>query len=184
MKSLDVRLKAVFLTLGLVLSIVAIVNFWPETINYQQADVVDVSQQSLTASLFNNAVNDLRKRRYRQAIEGFREVLKTAPTMPEAYVNIGFANLELKQYEQAKQAFNTALDLRTGQVNAYWGLAVSLEGLCDIPAAIGAMKTYAHLAKQDAPYLKKANAALWEWDQLKKAAEQGGKSKIVCPDQE
>lgn len=70
---------------------------------------------------------------------------------PEAYVNIGFAYLEIKQFEQAKQVFNTALDLRNGQVNAYWGLAVSLEGLCDIPAAIGAMKTYTHLAKQDDP---------------------------------
>ncbi len=42
------------------------------------------------------------------------------------------------------------------------------------------MKTYTHLANQDDPYLKKANAALWEWDQLNKAAEQHGKSKIVC----
>lgn len=180
MKSIDVRLKAMLLTLGLVLSIVIIVNFWPAVINQQQSDVADLSQESKTVFLFDNAVYDLRKRRYRQAIEGFQEVLKTAPTMPEAYVNIGFAKLELKQYEQAKQAFNTALDLRTSQVNAYWGLAVSLEGLCDIPAATGAMKTYTHLARQDDPYLKKANAALWEWDQLKKAAAQRGKSKILC----
>ena len=181
MKGVDVRLKAVFLTLGLVITIVIIVKFWPDAFNQQQADVANISLEPKTASLFNNALNDLRKRRYRQAIEGFRELLKTAPTMPEAYVNIGFANLELKQYEQAKQAFNAALDLRSGQVNAYWGLAVSLEGLCDIPTAIGAMKTYTHLAKQDDPYLNKANAALWEWDHLKKAAEQGGKNKIVCP---
>ena len=180
MKSVDVRLKAVLLTLGLVLTIVIIINFWPDTFNQQQADVAYLSQKSATASLFDNAVIDLRKRRYRQAIEGFREVLKTAPTMPEAYVNIGFANLEVKQYEQAKQAFNTVLNLRPVQVNAYWGLAVSLEGLCDIPAAIGAMKTYTHLANQGDPYLKKANAALWEWDQLKKAAELRGKGKIVC----
>ena len=180
MKPVDVRFKAMLLTLGLVLSIVIIVNFWPAVINQQQADVADLSQESLTTLLFDNAINNLRKRRYLQAIEGFREVLKTTPTMPEAYVNIGFARLELKQYEQAKQAFNTALDLRSSQVNAYWGLAVSLEGLCDIPAATGAMKTYTHLARQDDPYLKKANAALWEWDQLKKSAEQYGKSKFVC----
>jgi len=181
MKRLDIRLKAMFLTLGLVLSIVIIVNFWPDATNQQQTGATGLSPESVTESWFNTAVNDLRKRHYRLAIEGFREVLKTAPTMPEAYVNIGFANLELKQYEQAKQAFNAALNLRPGQINAYWGLAVSLEALCDIPAAIGAMRSYVHLARSDDVYLKKANAALWEWDQLRKASELDAKNNIACP---
>jgi len=180
MNAVDIRLKALLLVLALVITIVLIVNFWPDEKAQQQTVVNEVSQKSKTIILFNNAVIDLRKHRFWQAIEGFRQVLKTAPTMPEAYVNIGFANLELKQYEQAKQAFNTALELRAGQINAYWGLAVSLEGLCDIPTAIGAMKTYVHLAKKNDPYLKKANAALWEWDQQKKAAELSGSNKMTC----
>ena len=172
MKRLDVRLKAVMLTLALVSAVALIVTFWPGTNNQQVSMAVTLPADSALAAQFNLAVNALRKRHYRQAIEGFRAVLNVAPTMPEAYVNIGFAQLQLKQYGLAKQAFNTALELRTGQINAYWGLAVSLEGLCDIPAAIGAMKTFVHLAKQENPYLKRANAALWEWGQLKKTAEQ------------
>jgi len=179
MKRLDVRLKAVLLTLVLVFSVVLLVGYWPDAVDQQQHDTAVLASDQITASLFNEAVNDLRKHYYRQAIESFREVLKKAPRMPEAYVNIGFAHLELKQYELAKQAFITALDLRSGQINAYWGLAVSLEGLCDMPAAIGAMRTYAHLAKLDDPYLKKANAALWEWEQLKKVAELPGDKNCV-----
>lgn len=180
MKGFDVRLKALLLTLLLVITIASAVKLWPGSVDLQQTHTADLLTGPATVSLFNNAVSDLRQRRYRQAIKGFRAVLKTTPTMPEAYVNIGFANLELKHYALAKQAFNTALTLRSGQVNAYWGLAVSLEGLCDIPAATGAMKTFVHLAKQDDPYLKKANAALWEWRQMKITAAHRDNKNIEC----
>jgi len=167
MKAFDPRLKALLLTTMLVVSIVLLIKLWPDGYHQQLPESSALSPDSTTSLLFNRAVSDLRQRHYRQAIEGFREVLNTVPSLPEAYVNIGFAHVELKQYAQAKEAFKVALELRSGQVNAYWGLAVSLEGLCDIPAAIGAMKTYVHLAKQDDPYMMKARAALWEWEQLK-----------------
>ena len=181
MKRLDIRLKTVLLTLMLVSAVALTVSFWPHTNQPQLAKDTALPANSDVTVQFNAAVKTLRERQYRQAIEGFRAVLKQAPSMPEAYANIGFAHIELKQYELAKQAFNTTLELRPGQINAYWGLAVSLEGLCDIAPAIGAMKTFVHLAKQDNPHLKKANAALWEWGQLKKTSELDAKNKIACP---
>ena len=30
--------------------------------------------------------------------------------------------------------------------------------------AVGAMRTYVHLTKPNDPYLRKAQAALWEWE--------------------
>lgn len=118
---------------------------------------------------FDRAVTQLRTGHYQQAINGFRAVLEHSPAMPEAHINTGFAHIELEQFEQALQSFQTAIDLRPGQVNAYWGLAVSLEGLCDIPGAMGAMRTYLHLAPADDPFQVKANAALWEWEQMRTA---------------
>jgi len=180
MKRQDVRLKTLVLTLALVCAVALVVSFWPDT-NKQQVSVeAALPADSEIMTQFNSAVNALRERRYWQSIEGFRAVLNQAPTMPEAYVNIGFAHLELKHFELAKQAFNTALELRADQINAYWGLAVSLEGLCEIAVAIGAMRTFVHLAKKDSPYLRKANAALWEWDQMKKEAELRDDKIIVC----
>ena len=68
-----------------------------------------------------------------------------------------------RQAAPARDAFQTALDLRPMQANAYWGLAVSLEKLCDIPSARGAMRTYVDLVDSESPYLRRAQAALWEW---------------------
>ena len=78
------------------------------------------------------------------------------------------------------QSFQTAIDLRPTQVNAYWGLAVSLEGLCDIAGAMGAMRTYVHLAPADDPFLIKANAALWEWEQLKTSGDENQQGIEAC----
>ena len=90
-------------------------------------------------------------------------------------MNKGFALLGLDHPGTAKEFFLTAIELRPRQTNAYWGLAVSLEALCDYPGAIGAMRTYVHLADVEDPYLAKARAALWEWG----AGEDGSKNQQV-----
>jgi len=84
--------------------------------------------------------------------------------MPEAYVNMGYAFIGLEEYGPATKAFERAIDLRLNQYNAYYGLAVALEGLGEYEAALGAMRSYIHLAPPDDPYITKARAALWEWE--------------------
>jgi Flp pilus assembly protein TadD len=175
--AMDVRLRAALLTIFLVVMVAAAVQFWPastpsttavapsEPVLHESQN--DNAKDSQLKRHFDRAVTQLRAGHYQQAINGFRAVLEQAPAMPEAYINLGFAYVELQQFEQALQSFQTAIDLRPGQVNAYWGLAVSLEGLCDIAGAKGAMRTYIHLAPADDPFIVKANAALWEWEQLK-----------------
>lgn len=182
----DVRLRAVLLTVCLVLMIAGIVEFWPErNTAVSRTAAGDMTLQDSTdddrlKQLFDRAVTRLRTGHYQQAINGFRAVLEQSPSMPEAYINTGFAYLELQQFEQALRFFQTAIDLRPGQVNAYWGLAVSLEGLCDLPGAMGAMRTYVHLAAADDPYRVKAEAALWEWEQLKQAGTADSQSTHEC----
>ena len=171
----DVRLRAVLLTVFLVVIIAAVVQFWPastptpSTTATMPAEVT--ASDSQLKRHFDWAVTQLRSGHYQQAINGFRAVIEQSPAMPEAYINTGFAHIELQQYEQAMKSFQTAIDLRPTQVNAYWGLAVSLEGLCDIAGATGAMRTYIHLAPADDPFLVKARAALWEWEQMKADSE-------------
>ena len=69
-----------------------------------------------------------------------------------------------ERYGAARDFFDGAIALRREQVNAYYGLAVALDGLHDRPGAIGAMRTFVHLSDPDDPYLRKAQAALWEWE--------------------
>lgn len=116
---------------------------------------------------FQQAVMMLHAGEYEYAITALHRVIALAPRMPEAYVNMGYALLGLKQYAAARDFFQTAVDLRPYQGNAYWGLAVAAEGMNDLPVALGAMRTYIHLAPSDPAsedYVRRARAALWEWE--------------------
>ncbi len=112
---------------------------------------------------FHQAVLMLHAKQYDYAVAALHRVLELAPTLPEAHVNMGFALLGQEAFKAAHDFFQSALALRPMQVNAYYGLGAALEGLSDREGAIGAMRTYLHLAAEDDPYRRKAEAALWEW---------------------
>ena len=113
---------------------------------------------------FQQAVVLLQHGEYDYAVQGFHEVLKVAPNMPEAHANMGFALLGLEEFEAARSFFDTATNLRPGQSNAYYGLAVAHEGLGELPQAVAAMRAYIHVADNDEQYRRKAEAAIWEWE--------------------
>ena len=113
---------------------------------------------------FQQAVVFLQHGEYDYAVQGFHEVLKVAPNMPEAHANMGFALLGLEEFEAARSFFDTATNLRPGQSNAYYGLAVAHEGLGELPQAVAAMRAYIHVADNDDQYRRKAEAAIWEWE--------------------
>jgi tetratricopeptide (TPR) repeat protein len=119
---------------------------------------------------FEQGVVMLHARQYDHALTAFHRVMQLAPEMPEAYVNTGFALIGMKRYREARDFFESATQLRRNQVNAYYGLAIALEGLGDLPGALGAMQAYTHLAKADDPFMRKAESAIWEWrEQLGKS---------------
>lgn len=113
---------------------------------------------------FGQAVVMLHARRYEEALVALERVIALSPRLPEAYVNSGYALLGLESYEHARDFFLAATELDPYQGNAYWGLAVALEALEDLDGALGAMRTYIHLAPPDDPYVRRARSALWEWD--------------------
>lgn len=121
---------------------------------------------------FQQGVIMLHAKQHEHSITAFHRVLELDPAMPEAHVNMGFALIGLERYSAARDFFESALALRKEQINAYYGLAVALEGLHDRPGAIGAMRTFVHLSKPDDPYVRKAQAALWEWEAERKATGQ------------
>lgn len=112
---------------------------------------------------FDQAVVMLHARQYEHAATALHRVLELDPVLPEAHVNMGYAMIGLKRHKVAQDFFLAAIELRPMQANAYYGLAEALEGLGEIEGAIGAMRTYVHLAPPDDPFVRKAEAALWEW---------------------
>lgn len=161
--AIDRRLLGVALTLGLVLGGGA----WVANLPAPHAAIAsgpDEAGEALRRQ-FDQAVIQLHARQYGPAQASLQQVLALAPGMPEAHVNLGFALLGLQKVPEARQAFETAIDLRPGQANAYYGLALSHEAAQDLELAIGSMRSYLHLARQeDDAHLARARAALWEWE--------------------
>ena len=170
----DTRLPLLLLTVVLVTGIGLLVNRMPQNTSdlpagtgglvQEPANTVRTETQQEVDVRFQQAVMMLHSRQYDFAVAALHRVLKLAPKMPEAHANMGYALLGRGHHEAARDFFLSAIDLRSQQVNAYWGLAVSLEALCDIKGAIGAMRSYVHLSDPDDPFLPRARAALWEWD--------------------
>jgi tetratricopeptide (TPR) repeat protein len=121
-------------------------------------------RQRLIDERFQQAVAMLHANQYDFAITALHRVIELAPKMPEAYVNMGYALIGKQDYKAAADFFNVAIELKPYQANAYWGLAVSLEQLGELDAALGAMRTYIHLSPPNDPFLRKARSALWEWE--------------------
>lgn len=111
---------------------------------------------------FKEGVMMLHAKQYEHALTAFHRVLELAPAMPEAHVNAGYALLGMGQPKAARDFFESATNLRPNQLNAYFGMAEALAALGDNFGALQAMETYAHLAPQDDPYRRKAEAAAWE----------------------
>jgi len=168
----DKRIVTVLVTLGIVALLAFALQGIPtdgSTKHAQSTESVSTTAAARPrdASLggqFERGVRLLRAGHHERAVGQFRAVLQRAPALPEAHVNLGFALLGLGQAEPAREAFQAAAAIRPMQANAYWGLAVSLEQLCDIAGARGAMRTYVHLAEPDDPFVRRARAALWEWE--------------------
>lgn len=127
--------------------------------------------QSTVRRDFESAVTLLQAGRNAQAVTALHRVLALAPDMPEAHVNLGFALLGMRQATRAYSHFDRATTLNPNQANAYYGLAMACEARGDLDLAKGAMRTYLHLARNaDAAHLRRARAALWEWESRVAAA--------------
>ena len=125
----------------------------------------DLSGESrLVHQQFQQSVALLQQGQYEFAVQGFHEVLKLAPGLPEAHVNMGFALIGLKKFKAAQSFFDSASNIRPSQSNAYYGLAVAHEGLGDLQQAVVTMRAFAHIAEQDDPFRRKAESAIWEWE--------------------
>jgi cytochrome c oxidase subunit I len=173
--------KVLWLTASITLAVLAFFSYWqgasgekPLSADAATADAWAHVKQKRSEEIeqrFAAGVEFLNAKQYDAAADELHRVLQLAPEMPEAHVNMGFVMIGIKRYDMARDFFNVAIELRATQSNAYYGLAVALEGLKDIPGALGAMRSYVHLSKNDDPYLRKANAAIWEWEENLKAAQ-------------
>ena len=115
---------------------------------------------------FRRAVSLMQAGEYEQALSAWHRALLLDAEVVEAQVNLGFTLYELDRYSQAREFFTAALERNVYQANAYYGLAIVNEKMGDLEGALGAMRSYIHLAgpEQDDRFIRRAGAALWEWE--------------------
>ncbi len=111
---------------------------------------------------FRAGVVRLREGRVHSALLAFEAARVIKPHQPEVLVNMGFAYLATGRFADARMNFERALQIRGGQVNAYYGLAGALRGVGDLEGALGAMNVFLHFAAPDHPFQTRAQAAVWE----------------------
>ncbi|MDO8991382.1 MAG: cbb3-type cytochrome c oxidase subunit I [Sideroxyarcus sp.] len=168
----DVRPRALGWALGAVLTGGALIAWWPSAFDGEVVERSDIAQQHKEEidRRFLQGVAMLHAKQFDYAATAFDRVLELAPNMPEAHVNMGYALIGVGRYDAARDFFEAATRLRVTQVNAYYGLAIALEGSGDLPGALGAMRSYVHLAHGEDAYVRKAQAAIGEWEgRLRKA---------------
>jgi len=101
------------------------------------------------AQRFEQAAYMLHAGRYDHALTALHEVLRLAPALPEAHVNMGYTLLGLERPEAARDFFDSAIKLRPSQANAYYGLALALDRLDRPRAAADAMQDFLRHAATD-----------------------------------
>lgn len=151
------------LVLGLFVSLTGQRDFGGITPSREPAREAGAADTRRVHQRFQQAVAMIEQRQYEHAVVALHDILKTNPTMPEAHANMGFALIGLQQFELAQSFFETAIELRPGQVNAYYGLAIASKARGMAPDAISAMQVFMHLAANNDPFLARAQAALQQW---------------------
>jgi len=100
------------------------------------------------------------------AARAFEKAVSIRPHEVQARVNLGFAYIEMDRPAEAGTLFDAALEIAPMTANAYYGLAEAHEARGDLAGAIGAMRTFLHLADAEDPFRRRAMAALWEWQEI------------------
>ena len=128
--------------------------------------VIEKNSDNNLEQLFAAAVLQMQQRQYQQALNLWHRALLIAPDIPEIKVNMGFSLYELGEYATARDFFIDAMEQNAYQANAYYGLAITSEKMGDLEGALGAMRSYIHLAagEQDEKFVRLARSALWEWE--------------------
>lgn len=165
--------KSRYLTVSLLLLVAIAVSGWVLSVWMTEPVELPVLASSNTNSenpdfkqIYKAAVRHMQLDEHEQALGLWHQLLLTNPEIPEVKVNMGFSLFELEQFVTARDFFIAAMEQSAYQANAYYGLAITSEKLGDLEGALGAMRSFLHLAdgNTDEKYLRKARAALWEWE--------------------
>jgi tetratricopeptide (TPR) repeat protein len=180
-----------YLGAGLLLLSLVVLGGWLLSDWITQPDYVPLARESTlppaatgVGELFELAVERMQQRDYQAALQIWHRVLLESPENPQVKVNMGFTLIELGNYAAAGDFLRSAIEQNPYQANAYYGLALISEQAGDLETALGAMRSYIHLAgpDQDERFVRRARAALWEWGERLGEAREAARESGATPE--
>ncbi len=161
-KQRDIRLRAIVITLSLVLLTGFGLYLLPgktgiETpLRMAESSPTPFKPDARFDKQFRDAALLLHRKKYVEALEAWEGLVEKAPQMPETWVNLGYTLLGLNRHQVAEKVFQKAISLRSSQANAYFGLALALEGQDKYSDAAFNMQAFVERSAKTDPYVKVA----------------------------
>lgn len=118
-------------------------------------------------ALRQQARTELAAKRFKEAIRPLEQLIALAPGDAQAHMLMGLALEGANNFELARRYYEAAIDRDLLMADAYFGYATTSEALGDLESALGAMRSFLHVQKDNDPYrmrVAQARSAIWEWE--------------------
>lgn len=125
------------------------------------------TEEQLKRELRKQARKALAEKKFIAAIQPLDTLIKMAPDAAQPYLFMGLALEGAGNFELARKYYEAAIDRDPMMADAYFGFATSSESLGDLESALGGMRSFLHVQKDDDPYrlrVTQARSAIWEWE--------------------
>jgi len=144
----------------------------PEKVAREEAEIaatrppespIDAEKQVLRTK----ARSELAAQRFKDAIPPLVRLIDLAPGDSQAHMLMGLALEGAGNFELARKYYEAAIDRDRMMADAYFGYATASESLGDLESALGAMRGFLHVQKDNDPYrlrVAQARSAIWEWE--------------------
>lgn len=139
----------------------------PKQIDERPVETAADAQGGELGSALKRAVAQIGDGKHDDAIRTLNNVRPLAGDSAQAYHLLGLALLGKREYATARDFLARAIDLDPTLALAYFDHASASEGLGDLESALGGMRSYLHLEKDNDPYrlkIAQARSAIWEWE--------------------
>ena len=113
------------------------------------------------------AKSQIAAKKYDDAIRALNDVRPLAGQSAQAYLLLGKALQGKGDHATARDFIGRAIDLDPTHAEAYFAHAASSDALGDLESALGGMRSFLHLVKNNDPFrlqVAQARSAIWEWE--------------------
>jgi tetratricopeptide (TPR) repeat protein len=117
--------------------------------------------------LRKQARTHLSAKRFKDAVPPLQRLIALAPKDAQAHMLMGLAQEGAGEFALARRYYEAAIDRDLMMADAYFGFATSSESLGDLESALGGMRSFLHVQKDNDPYrlrVTQARSAIWEWE--------------------